>query len=46
MTDAAKEARRAYKRAWNAQNRDKVKEYQQRYWNKKALELQEGAKSA
>ena len=36
MTDKAKEARRAYKRKWQRENRDKVKEYQTRYWNKKA----------
>lgn len=41
MTEAAKEARRAYKRAWNEKNRDKVKEYQHRYWNKKAQEAQD-----
>lgn len=36
MTEQAKEARRAYKRAWNKRNPDKVKDYQERYWNKKA----------
>ena len=36
MTDAAKEARRAYKRAWNKKHPDKIKEYQAKYWNKKA----------
>lgn len=36
MTDKAKEARREYKRRWNAANKDKVKEYQERYWAKKA----------
>ena len=36
MTEAAKEARRAYKRQWNARNRDKVKEAQARYWERKA----------
>ena len=38
MTDAAKEAANAYKRAWNARNPEKNKEYQRRYWAKKAKE--------
>lgn len=36
--EAAAEARRAYQRAWNKKNRDKVREYQLRYWAKKAAE--------
>ena len=36
MTDAAKEARRAYKRAWNKANPDKVKKHQENYWQKRA----------
>ena len=36
MTDAAKEARREYKRAWNKANPDKVKQYRDNYWNKRA----------
>lgn len=36
MNEAAKEARRAYKRAWNKRNPDKVKAYQERYWSKVA----------
>lgn len=36
MNEAAKEARRAYKRAWQRKNRDKVKKYQARYWERKA----------
>lgn len=36
MTEAAREARRAYKREWNKKNRDKVKAAQDRYWAKKA----------
>lgn len=38
MTEAGKAARREYKRAWNAANKDKVREAQKRYWEKKALE--------
>ena len=41
MTDAAREARRAYKRKWNRANRDKVKAAQARYWDKKAREAAE-----
>ena len=40
MTDAAREAQNAYKRAWNARNPDKNKEYQRRYWAKKAKEIE------
>jgi hypothetical protein len=32
MTDAAREARRAYQREWRRRNPDKVKEYAARYW--------------
>ena len=39
MTNAAREAQNAYKRAWNARNPDKNKEYQRRYWAKKAKEM-------
>ena len=38
MNEAAKEARRQYKRNWNKANPDKVRAYQERYWNKKAQE--------
>ena len=43
LSEAAKEAKRAYFRKWKKANRDKVKAYQARYWEKKAKE-QEGAK--
>ena len=36
MTDQAKEARNAYRREWNRKNPDKLKEYQARYWQRKA----------
>ena len=36
MNEKAKEARRAYKRKWARENPEKVKEYQARYWEKKA----------
>jgi hypothetical protein len=42
MTEKAKEARRAYKRAWQRNNPDKVRAQQERYWNKKAAEGETG----
>lgn len=42
MNEAAKEARRAYKREWNRRNPDKVKAAQERYWEKKAAEQAAG----
>lgn len=35
---AKREARRAYYRQWRAKNPDKVKAYQERYWDKKGRE--------
>lgn len=40
MTEAAKQARREYKRAWNRKNRDKVQQAQARYWERRAAALQ------
>ena len=39
MTEDAKKARNAYKRAWNKANPEKVRQYQDNYWKKKAEEL-------
>ena len=36
MTEGAKEQRRAYYRKWRKENRNKVKEYNRRYWEHKA----------
>lgn len=36
MTEAAKEARRQYRREWYRKNRDRVREHNERYWSKKA----------
>lgn len=36
---AAIEARRAYQRKWRAENSDKVRAAQERYWLKKAAEM-------
>lgn len=46
MSKAALEARRAYQREWYAKNRDKKREYQQRYWAKKASETASERKKA
>ncbi len=42
MTDAAKEARNAYRRDWAKRNPEKIKRYQANYWAKQA----EGAGSS
>lgn len=39
MTDEARAARNAYKRAWNAANKDKVKAQQERHWEKRAASV-------
>lgn len=36
MTDDAKKAAAAYRREWNRRNKDKVREYRERYWNRVA----------
>lgn len=41
MTEEAREARRAYRRAWAKAHPDKVRAQQERYWLKKAQEAQE-----
>lgn len=40
MTESAKEARRAYYRQWRKNNPEKSGEYQKRYWDRKALQLE------
>ena len=42
---AAIEARKAYRRAWAAKNRDKQKEYTRRYWEKKAAQAAAAAEA-
>lgn len=39
LSPTAKEAKNAYQRAWNAKNKDKVREYRERYWKRKAEAL-------
>jgi hypothetical protein len=36
---AAIEAKRAYQREWRKRNKDKVREYNERFWIKKGAEL-------
>ena len=36
MTDKGRESRRKYYAEWRAKNRDKVREYNARYWAKRA----------
>jgi hypothetical protein len=38
LSDAAKEARRAYAREWRRRNPDKIRAARDRYWEKKARE--------
>ena len=42
MTDAAKEARRAYHREWTRKNPDKVKAAQQRFYERVAERMKKG----
>lgn len=42
----AREINRIYQKEWRAKNKDKVKEYNQRYWLKKAEELQKEQQNA
>lgn len=41
MTEQARAARRAYKRAWARKNPDKIKAQQERYWQRQAARQQE-----
>ena len=41
MTDSATKAKREYMRKWRAANKDKVKAHQQKYWERKAAEMEE-----
>ncbi len=35
MTESARRARRAYAKAYRVKNKDKIREYNERYWDKK-----------
>lgn len=36
ITEEARAKRNAYKREWAKKNKEKIQEYQERYWTKKA----------
>lgn len=46
MTDEARAARNAYKRQWNAANKDKVKAQQARHWEKRAAQIKAAESNA
>lgn len=41
MNEAAKEARRAYKRKWAQANPEKIRAAQERYWTRQAEKLKD-----
>ena len=41
MSNAAREAQREYRRAWYKNNRDKQREYNARYWERKAAQQEQ-----
>lgn len=45
MTEAAKEARRAYYRQWRKKNPEKEREAKARYWQRVAERAQKGEKA-
>lgn len=45
MTPEAREARKAYKREWAKKNPDKIRQYQETFWNKKAQEAAAAAEA-
>jgi hypothetical protein len=41
LTEKAKQARREYENAWRRKNRDRVKQYNAQYWEKRARKIKE-----
>lgn len=41
----AQEMSKAYQREWRTKNKEKVREYNKRYWQKRAEKLQKGCKN-
>ena len=39
--EAARQAKNEYQREWRSKNREKVRQYNQNYWEKKALQSEE-----
>ncbi len=46
MNEEARKARNAWRREWAKKNPDKVKEYNERYWSKKAAEMKAAEEAA
>lgn len=46
LDERAAEERREYYRQWRARNKDKVRENNRRYWERKAAKKAEAAKEA
>jgi len=46
MDEKARAARRAYRRAWAQRNPEKIREYQDRYWSKRAERMNEQPEGA
>ena len=46
MNSAATEARNAYKRKWAKEHPESIRRSQEKYWTKKAMEMQQAAKEA
>ncbi|WJQ02174.1 hypothetical protein QT234_18195 (plasmid) [Geobacillus stearothermophilus] len=45
LSEQAKAARREYHRKWREKNREKVRMYQKRYWERKAKEVAQRGES-
>lgn len=45
LSEEARKARNAYYRAWRKKNPEKSRQHQERYWKKKAKEMQEQAEA-
>ena len=43
LTEAAKEARRVYRKKWYEENKEKQREYERRFWERQAEENQKKA---
>ena len=43
LSEAAKAEKRAYKRKWARENRDKVRAQQRRYWEKRAAQAMQAS---
>ncbi len=46
IQELSRKIQREYQREWRKKNPDKIKEYNQRYWRKKALMLKEQQEDA